>query len=387
MLIYVLLIPVLVVFITLLIFYYLIFVKARPRKPIPFEPEYEKVRATNYPPPFPNGWFSLGSSDSVKKGEVKEVDAFGQKLAVFRGEDGQVGVVDVYCPHLNANLAGGKVVGNAVVCPFHGWAFERNGQCSHIPYCEKIPQQAKIKSWLVKEDWGLILVWHHVLGEAPDWSTEGYLTELKDYRFHARDSQVLRIHLQDFAENGADYAHFHHVHNLITIPVLKEFVDVQHTVEIKFFEGKEKHMASFSDQADLVWKKSRKMIPNAGGKAVVTFYGPGFLVFQFYTAVGRMLLIKTFTPLGELKVRMEDFIYAPKSTPGLTVKYLMGEASAQFHDDINIWERKNFATRPLLVKGDGPIMKMRSWYSQFYSGSDVARMSGVSYEDAIAHES
>ena len=26
-----------------------------------------------------------------------------------------------------------------------------------------------------------------------------------------------------------------------------------------------------------------------------------------------------------------------------------------------------FAQKPLLVKGDGPIMKMRAWYSQFYS--------------------
>jgi len=39
----------------------------------------------------------LGSSKIVKKGQVVEVDAFGQKLAVFRGENGEVGVLDVYC--------------------------------------------------------------------------------------------------------------------------------------------------------------------------------------------------------------------------------------------------------------------------------------------------
>ena len=71
--------------------------------------------------------------------------------------------------------------------------------------------------------------------------------------------------------------------------------------------------------------------------------------------------------MGELKVRMEDYVYAPKGTFKLAIKYLLGEASAQFHDDVNIWERKKFAMRPILVKGDGPIMKMRTWYSQFYS--------------------
>jgi len=81
------------------------------------------------------------------------------------------------------------------------------------------------------------------------------------------------------------------------------------------------------------------------------------------------MLIKTFTPLGTLKVRMDDYIYAPPGTFSLAIKYLIGEASAQFHDDINIWERKNFAQKPLLVSGDGPIMKVRSWYSQFYSGT------------------
>ena len=34
---------------------------------------------------------------------------------------------------------------------------------------------------------------------------------------------------------------------------------------------------------------------------------------------------------------------------------------------MDIWERKNYAVKPLLVKGDGPIMKMRAWYSQFYT--------------------
>lgn len=30
-------------------------------------------------------------------------------------------------------------------------------------------------------------------------------------------------------------------------------------------------------------------------------------------------------------------------------------------------ENKIFAQRPLLVQGDGPMMRMRRWYSQFYS--------------------
>lgn len=60
-------------------------------------------------------------------------------MAVFRGQDGEDYVVDAYCPHLGANLAvGGRVVGNCIECPFHGWQFRGNdGKCVKIPYAEK----------------------------------------------------------------------------------------------------------------------------------------------------------------------------------------------------------------------------------------------------------
>jgi len=349
--------------------YALIFVKWSKRKILTFDPEAELKRAENYPPSYPNGWFNVAASDTVKKGKVIEVDAFGQKLAVFRGEDGNVGVMDVYCPHLNANLADGCVKGNNLVCPFHGWEFNKNGKCEKIPFSDRIPPQASTRSWIVQENWGLILVWYHAENEAPTWSTNDYIKDFAKYKYHSRTSDVLRIHLQDFAENGADYAHFNFVHNLMIVPFADRFIHIKHSPNITFGEGDEKHLAYFTDTAELVWKNTGKVIEQAEGKAKVTFYGPGFLVFDFDTKIGKAMLIKTFTPLGTLKVRMDDYIYAPPGTFSLAIKYLIGEASAQFHDDINIWERKNFAQKPLLVSGDGPIMKVRAWYSQFYSNT------------------
>lgn len=349
------------------VLYLQIFVLGKKRHKLAFDEDYEKERAKSYPPPFPNGWFSLGASDMVKKGQVVETTVLGQKLAVFRGEDGKVGVLDVYCPHLNANLAHGKVKGNNLVCPFHAWEFNTEGACEHIPYCDKVPQGAAVKKWIVDENWGIIMVWYHANNELPTWNTEGHYTEIPQLKFHCRTSEVLRIHLQDFNENGADHAHFAYVHDLLTIPFANRWVTVKHQLDLQYGEGDKKNLAWFTDQADLHWRKSGKKIERAGGKAEVTFFGPGFLVFKFYTEIGDMTLVKTFTPIAQLKVRMDDYVYAPKGTFGLSIKYLLGEATTQFHDDIAIWERKKFAQKPLLVKGDGPIMKMRNWYSQFYS--------------------
>jgi hypothetical protein len=81
---------------------------------------------------------------------------------------------------------------------------------------------------------------------------------------------------------------------------------------------------------------------------------------------------------------MDDYVYAPKGTFKLAIKYLLREASAQFHDDIAIWEKKNYAERPVLVKGDGPIMKMRAWYSQFYSEQPSVKDSAVVEESLLS---
>src|SRR5689334_16382112 len=49
---------------------------------------------------------------------------------------------------MGANLAGGKVVGNHIQCPFHNWEYNGNGSCVHIPYTDApIPEAAKVKAW------------------------------------------------------------------------------------------------------------------------------------------------------------------------------------------------------------------------------------------------
>lgn len=63
----------------------------------------------------------------------------GEQVVVFRDQEGKASVLDAYCPHLGANLAvGGRVVGNCIECPFHGWQFRGdNGKCVKIPYAQK----------------------------------------------------------------------------------------------------------------------------------------------------------------------------------------------------------------------------------------------------------
>ncbi|KAL3173250.1 hypothetical protein MRX96_012377 [Rhipicephalus microplus] len=87
--------------------------------------------------------------------------------------------LDAYCPHLGAHLGVmGRVVGDCIVCPFHGWKFQGDtGACTHVPYASKLPTFAKVKTWTSLEKYGLIFIWYHAEEEQPEWSIDDF-TEL-----------------------------------------------------------------------------------------------------------------------------------------------------------------------------------------------------------------
>merc|ERR1712228_763167 len=58
--------------------------------------------------------------------------------------------------------------------------------------------------------------------------------------------------------------------------------------------------------------------------------------------------------------------YASNKLPRLLVWYVVGNWISQWTNDIAIWENKILLKKPCLVKGDGPIFKVRRWWSQFY---------------------
>lgn len=141
----------------------------------------KRRKCGDIPPVYPNGWFHVLASHELAVGEVKYVSILGEQLAVFRGDDGAVHIINAYCPHLGANLGiGGKVVGNCLQCPFHGWIFRgEDGKCVKIPYSEKVPHFAQTKAWNCLEINCTIYLWYHAEGIDPTW-TPDLIEEIKN---------------------------------------------------------------------------------------------------------------------------------------------------------------------------------------------------------------
>ena len=71
------------------------------------------------PDRYPRGWFCIGTDYEFTSIPVK-LDYFGTSLVAYRGQDsGEVHVLDAYCPHMGANLAGGAP-GTALQVHKHG---------------------------------------------------------------------------------------------------------------------------------------------------------------------------------------------------------------------------------------------------------------------------
>ena len=57
----------------------------------------------------------------------------GEDLVAYRDTNGDVGLLDNYCPHRRASLFFGRNEECGIRCVYHGWKFDKNGNCVDMP--------------------------------------------------------------------------------------------------------------------------------------------------------------------------------------------------------------------------------------------------------------
>lgn len=305
--------------------------------------------------PYPSGWSQVAWSKELARGQVRAVEAFGQRLVVFRGADGAVRVLDAYCPHLGADLGvGGAVVGNELRCPFHGWRFDGGGVCTLIPHAKKIPPKARLGSWPVQEVAGTILVWHDAEGRAP-WFAAPELRE--DASSAASDATTVaytvRTRWREIAENGVDRAHFHTLHDYPVPPTMEAEAEGVH----------------FKMQSHVPWRRfglQRNVVLD------IDWCGPFFSVARVAGDMPFIVVASTLPIDADSVVHRMTFL-VPRTVPaplrGIVRRIAAIAARREFERDVPIWEHKICRPRPVLCDADGPIARFRSWSRQFYGAA------------------
>lgn len=316
------------------------------------------------PSPFPRGWFLMAWSDELAVGQVKPLHYFGKDLVLFRTKDGHARMMDAHCAHLGAHLGhGGKVKGEAIECPFHGWAWDgKSGQCAAIPFSEKGANRSRVKTWPIHEHAGMILAWHHEEGAEPTWDFPEY-TEVDEGSWLPWRGVEWRFksHVYEVTENDVDCAHMPSVHDFCeTVPATEATIDgpLMHVTMLT-----EVTLATFGMKGHIL------------APAHTTKVGLGLLlVKQTIEQHGTTIdfrTIGTFTPIDDerIHVRARHTVKRMK-IPGMAwfvMRNYYNTFKETVEQDIPIWENKRYVARPPLSDADGPILRFRKWSKQFYA--------------------
>ena len=136
------------------------------------EPDLDSVKVRNIeadaaPTRFARGWHCLGLIKDFGDGKPHSINAFGQKLVVFRGAGGKISVLDAYCRHMGGDLSQGEVKGDEIACPFHDWRWGGDGRCKQVPYSRRTPKLARTATWTTLEQDGMLFIWNDPQGSPP----------------------------------------------------------------------------------------------------------------------------------------------------------------------------------------------------------------------------
>lgn len=306
-----------------------------------------------YPlPRYPTGWFQVAYSDELKPGDVKPLGYFGKPLVLFRTESGKPSVLDARCPHMSAHLGrGGKVKGESIVCPSHGWQFGVDGACTGVPYLRHIPMDSSATCWPLREESGLVMIWHDIDKRPPAWDLPP-VPELSsdDWTMPARREWKIRTSNHELAENLIGRAHFGHPRG--------------NANEREPFIQLDGHKVCIATPMTM-----RTPAANVEGRVESVAMGLGFATNHLHGSIEAML-IGCVTPIDKEYVHLRlGFTfrkgYADDDTSG-EAEAFVAEASHRIEEDKLAWEGELRPEQPLRSDNDGPIGQFRDWAGQFY---------------------
>ena len=75
----------------------------------------------------------LSEEHAEPDGAPVRVRLLGEDLVAFRDTNGDVGLVDAFCPHRRAPMFFGRNEECGLRCVYHGWKFDKDGACVDMP--------------------------------------------------------------------------------------------------------------------------------------------------------------------------------------------------------------------------------------------------------------
>ena len=337
-------------------------------------------------------------SSTLRVRDVVPLKLWGTDLVAFRGEDGMVGLLGAYCTHMGTHVGyGGYVKGCSVVCPYHEWAFNRDGELTCIPYIEDggprdcARPQNRMRKYPVIEKHGMIFAWMHADEAAEPFDL--WIASIPEKK--GLCGPIMRtvlgrfnMHCMEPAHNSCDWYHFLTVHSVLGQHWKSSLKMVQPEIWspparcrlVKAVDDDGTELAPDVVITDQKMKSLRILgirVPQSivDAMMIVQVRFSGLMLGSMSMTLpllGTYYGIVTITPEGPFRTHVELWSFTdwrwPRALTWLVSKTIM----RTLNQDREVWERRTQPTRRNMVKNDYRWGDFDYWVDQFYSPGSAA---------------
>ena len=106
-------------------------------------------------------WIPAFYSHEIREndGTPLRLKLLGEDLVAFRDSDGNVGIMEEFCPHRGASLALARNEDSGLTCIYHGWKFDAHGNCVDMPSEpgeSNFKDKVKARAFMTREAAGIV---------------------------------------------------------------------------------------------------------------------------------------------------------------------------------------------------------------------------------------
>ncbi len=203
----------------------------------------------------------------------------GQHVAIFRTESGEMTALADHCPHRGYPLSLGTVVGEHLVCGYHGFTFDCEGHCVAVPGQERVPSRADVRRYVVVQQGSWVWIW---MGSGPpDYSKLPSTPWLVDTENWSSVAGVARIDapIDLLVDNLLDLSHETYLHNgsigtpeVATTPIEVEVDEVANVVRVY------RHMLSV--ECPPFYSRTTGLVGKIDRWQDIEYFPPGFYLLH-----------------------------------------------------------------------------------------------------------
>ena len=197
---------------------------------------------------FQMSWYVVAEAANIKKNQPYKIIVWNKPYVIWKTETGEFTALEDTCPHRGASLSAGKITVNRVICPYHGYEFNHQGNLTIVPgQCFQHSSSHTCARFPIVERHGWIYL---NTNQIPSFATQSHIDILSSDIFiepEATDKTMSLVHIN---------THF----NTFARIVSENSLDIMHIAFVHTFGNQDKPAPSYDDPPKQIsqghWKTS-----------------------------------------------------------------------------------------------------------------------------------